>query len=234
MFRRSLCLTFLAAWLASTTASANFFFYDQPTAATGKFEWDVFDFLGVVGFPGPHAPDVGATGTGTATITATTVGSGFPAPAVTSINNLYAGARIGKYTTSITGAAAAGAQTTVVMQIAALGTINPATLLLGGAAPTEYVDRGVSPGGVNYYWAEWQVAGNSSLTATADGGHPHFSLAGVELAYFNQASVFNALTPPPIPEPSAAALAGAAIAGAAVIRRRRARSLTPRAGTEGR
>jgi hypothetical protein len=234
MFRRSLYLTFLAFWLASSTASANFFFYDQPTPATGKFEWDVFDLLGVVGFPGPHPPDVGAAGTGTAAITATAVGSAFPGPAVTSINNLYAGARIGKYTTSVTGAATAGAETTVVMQIAALGTINPASLLLGGAAPTEYVDRGISPGGVNYYWAEWQVGANASLTATFDGGHPHFSLAGVEAAYFNGPNVFDALTPPPIPEPSAAALAGAAGAGIAAIRRRRARSRTPRAGTAGR
>jgi hypothetical protein len=223
MISRAALAAALLAVIAIPSASANSLYTDQPATPTGHFEWDVFDLLGEVGFAGPHAPDVSATGIGTASLTATAAGADFPPPGITSTNNLYTGARIGSFNTNLIGAEDSAAQTTFVLQIAAFGDIAASSLLLGNAAPpTALVDRGAAPGGLHYYWAEWQAAAASSLNVTFMGGHPHFSLAGIQLDYYNGTTPYDAVAPSPVPEPAALALAGFGIAGIGLRRRRRA------------
>jgi hypothetical protein len=205
----------------STTASANALFTDQPAAPTGHFEWDVFDLLGEIGYAGPHAPDIAATGIGTASLTASAAGMGFPAPAVTTTNNLYMGARTGTFNTGLQGSEASAAQTTLVFQIAAFGNIAASSLMLDGStAPLEFIDRGVAPGGLHYYWAEWQAPAASSFSLAFMGGHPHFSLGGVQLDYYNGSTALDAVAPSLVPEPAALSLVGVGVAGVELLRRR--------------
>lgn len=218
-------LAAVSALLAASAADANVHFTNQATPSTGAFEWDAFDLLGVVGFAGPHAPDVTATGIGAAEMTATAAPFPFPPaspphPIVTSTNNLYTGMNIGTFTIDLT-SAAADARSTVVLQLAVAGTpADPASLIMAGpGAPTEFIDRGVAVDGLSYFWAEWQTAGAANLAIEFSGG-PHLALSGAKLDYYNGPAVFDAVAPGAVPEPASLALAVLAGLGVAAARRR--------------
>ncbi len=209
-------------------------FTEQPIAATGVFYWD--EFSAAAGFAGPHAPDVVSSGVGSAALSSMGVPQpmdGPPFGLVTGTQNLYTGGTIGHWDIDLAGLSTAEANTTVVLQLAALGTIDPASFLLDGAAPTTFVDRRVAPGVIHnidgaqapsdtsYYWAEWHVPPAAEYTLEFSGADTHRSLTGARVDYFNTADVFDALAASAVPEPSSIALVGLAIASFMVVGLRR-------------
>jgi len=214
------------AWAAGTTqaqvfpTNPNLLLTDSLTAPSGSFEWD--NFSGVA--TGPHAPDVISTGAGTADLSLTFAAQPFdgpPTPLVTSTSNVYAGGTLVDFTAGVDGALTSGAFTTVVAQIATLGTAFD-DFLLNGLAPTEFVDRGTqadvehgefnAPFDTNYYWAEWQLDDAevvSTLDFTFGNTVTHQSLTQVRIDYVNSSTLIDAATPTLIPEPASIVLLGA-------------------------
>ncbi|MEM9415756.1 MAG: PEP-CTERM sorting domain-containing protein [Planctomycetota bacterium] len=221
--------------LAASTATAQIttdpYLFEAPSfgAADGTFEWDTL--AGSVFAPFGTDPGL-SSGTGTGTLDASDFTAqpmdGPPVPLITSTMNLYSGGTVVDFDVDLAGMDNTEAQTTVVLQIAVLGALEG--FLLNGAAPTEFLDRGVaadvehglaaSPFDTTYYWAEWQIATTDSVTIEFNNVATHTSLAAVRVDYINDASVIDATAPAQVPEPSGLALllGGAALCG---IRRRR-------------
>ncbi len=210
----------LAITLASTAAAqvtTNPQLFEAPlTDPAGTFHWDTF----TGSFPGPHAPDVTATGTGSASISA----DGFvpqpmdgpPFGLVTSTSNLYSGGTAGTYTLDLTGLDDDADHTTVVLQLAYLPGNGPLSdFALDGLEPTELVDRGVmprvehglsaAPFDTTFLWLEWQLDAADSYQITFD-SLQHTSLASVRLDYVNADTVIDAAAPGPVPEPASLTL----------------------------
>jgi hypothetical protein len=216
----------LFACLPLSAAHANTLFTDQATQTTGSFEWDNFVSTTnpVSDYSALHAPNL-SSGAGAATVKGGVVPPPtFAPPAQVATGSLYTGSSKGRFTTALSGASTTEANTTVVLQIAfeAAGnnSIVNSTLLMNGAAPTEFVDRGIG-GGFHYYWAEWQLPAAASYNALFDTAANHSALAGVQLDYFNGATAFDAVAPGNVPEPTTLAIAGLGMLGVVAIRRRR-------------
>lgn len=227
------CAAALLGHVAQAQVTTDPYLFEAPSfgAADGTFEWDTF----VGAFAGPHATDVGTTGTGSASLDVIELTpdltDGPPFGILTSSSNLYSGGNTGTYGIDLTGLDASEAFTTVVLQIAYIPGSGPfaATLQLDGVDTTQVVDRGIadgvlhglvqSPNDTAYLWAEWQVAAGSDYTLTFDTVN-HTNLAAVRIDYVNSGSVVDAIAPSAVPEPSALALllGGAALCG---VRRRR-------------
>lgn len=203
-------------------------FTDQASVITGQFEWD--EFVNPVG--GPHSPDVASTG-GSGSISASSMTPGGFGPLITSTENIYVGTKVVDFDVDLSGLTTADANTTVVLQLSALGPL--AGILLDGNAPTEFVDRGVkpavlhnidatpSPFDTNFYWAEWQVPASSTYQIEFSSTIPHMSLTQVRVDYFNAASPYDAVAPgtvTPVPEPTSLALLGLGL-GSTLLRRKR-------------
>ena len=149
----------------------------------------------------------------------------FAPPAQVATGSLYTGSSKGRFTTALSSASTIEANTTVVAQIAfeAVGnnSIVDSTLLLNGVAPVEFVDRGVA-GDFHYYWAEWQLPAAADYTALFDTAANHSALAGVQLDYYNAATMFDAVAAAPIPEPAALTVAAIGLLSVTALRRRHA------------
>ncbi len=217
----------LLACLPLSTARANTLFTDQATPATGSFEWDNFTVTtnAVSDYSALHAPN-SSSGVGAATVKGGVVPPPtFAPPAQVATGSLYTGSSKGRFTTALNSASTTEANATVVLQIAfeAAGnnSITNSTLLLNGAAPTEFVDRGLG-GGFRYYWAEWQLPAAAAYTALFDTAANHSALAGVQLDYYNAATPFDAVAAAPIPEPAALTVAAIGLMGVTALRRRQA------------
>jgi hypothetical protein len=223
----------------SQTARANSQFVDLPSP-TGVYEWNLFDPQGLVGFPGPHAPDV--RGSNDANITALQTvyfGPISPGPGappvdlraqVTSGFDLYTGNGLSTQTVNLTNAATAEANTTLVLQLAIANsaTLTKEDLKLGGTTtPTDFLVLGLyddSPGTTvletKYIWAKWDTTAAASYAVSVP-GHPHFTLRGAQLEYVNSASVASVPRPAFIPEPGSMSLAAMSLLGLACWARRR-------------
>lgn len=216
-----------AMFAVANVGSANTLFSDQAVSSTGSFEWDNFvvTTTAVADYSASHAPNL-SSGTGVATVKGGVVPPpSFMPPAQVATGSLYTGSSKGRFTTSLTSATTTDANTTLVLQLAleTAGTndITTSTLLVNGAAPTEFVDRGTQ-GGYRYYWAEWQLPAAAAYTAMFDTAGAHAALAGVQLDYYNGATAFNAVAPAIVPEPATLAMAGLGLCGLAALRRRMA------------
>lgn len=216
-----------AMFAVANVGSANTLFTDQAVSSTGSFEWDNFvsTTSPTADFSASHLPNL-SSGAGAAIVKGGVVPPpGFMPPAQVATGSLYTGSSKGRFTTSLTSATTTDANTTVVLQLAleTAGTndIATSTLLVNGAAPAEFVDRGVS-GGFRYYWAEWQLPAAAAYTAMFDTTGNHAALAGVQLDYFNGATAFNAVAPAIVPEPATMVMAGLGLCGIAALRRRMA------------
>ncbi len=217
--------------------SSPYFFSDQPIAATGQFEWDEF----VASFPpgptaalGPHAADVANFG-GTGTLDALDITvdpfDGPPFPLITGTENIYAGGTIVDFDVELSGLDTINPFTTVVLQLAFIGEADSASVLLDGAAPSTFVDRGVATVAhdtdnsnasfdTNFYWAEWQVAADSDYLLEFANAANHTSLAQVRADYFNTAAPFTAVAASTVPEPTTATLLALMFSGLATVRNR--------------
>jgi hypothetical protein len=216
-----------ATFAVVNVGSANTLFTDQAVPSTGSFEWDNFvsTTTPTADFSASHLPNL-SSGVGAATVKGGVVPPpGFMPPAQVATGSLYTGSSKGRFTTSLASATTTDPNTTLILQLALEtgGTtdIATSTLLVNGAAPAEFVDRGVS-GGFRYYWAEWQLPAAAAYTAMFDTVGQHVALAGVQLDYFNGAATFNAVAPAVIPEPATLAMAGLGLCGLAALRRRMA------------
>jgi hypothetical protein len=156
---------------------------------------------------------------------------GPPFALVTSTNNIYTGGTITDFNVALSNLDDSLASTTVVMQVAAIGSFGG--FELDGLTPIEFVDRGVAAdiqhgaGGelfdTRFYWAEWQINATDELALTFANTVTHQSLAGIRVDYFNSVSPFNAdaaASVTAVPEPSSLAVLGLFV-GAASLRRRR-------------
>lgn len=215
----------LIACLPLSAAHANTLFTDQATPATGSFEWDNFISTTnpVSDYSALHAPNL-SSGIGAATVKGGVVPPPtFAPPAQVATGSLYTGSSKGRFTTALSSASTIEANTTVVAQIAfeAAGnnSILNSTLLLNGAAPVEFVDRGLA-GGFHYYWAEWQLPAAADYTALFDTAANHSALAGVQIDYYNAATTFDAVAAAPIPEPATLTVAAIGLLGVTSLRRR--------------
>lgn len=207
---------------------------DSLASPSGSFEWD--NFTGPV--TGSFSPDVISAGTGTADLSLTFTPQPFDGPPtalITSTSNIYAGGTLVDYTAGIDGAANSEAFTTVVAQVATLGT-EFSDFLLNGLAPTEFVDRGIradvlqgefgAPFDVSYLWFEWQLSDtdvSDSLDFTFGNTVTHQSLTQVRIDYVNSDTLINATTPSAVPEPASVFLLGI---GAVLMHKRRRRAFS--------
>jgi hypothetical protein len=212
-------LSAVIALLSYASARANTEFVDLPSP-TGKFEWNVF----MTPYAGPHAPDVGSAGVGSASLTVNN-----PSPTgglVTGGNDLYSGfsPTTAKHVFSLSGAATANAITTLALQLAispAGNAVIPGSFLLWGTtAPTQFVHRGVAPGGSRYYWALWETPAAASYSVEFS-APDSLSLRGAQLDYVNSTSSLNVAAPSQLPEPASAAIAASACGALALFARRR-------------
>lgn len=227
------CCLLTAGVAQAALTTSPYAFTTQPTTATGHLEWD--EFSGANAFT-PKSPDVAALGgAGSLTIQAFAQSGppgGPPVPVLTSTQNIYTSSFIADFQAALSGLSTAEAFTTVVVQVASAEPLDPATFLLDGVAPTQFVDRGVirgvlhntdngggAPFDTSYYWAEWQVAAEADYVLRFSNLVPHTSLAQVRVDAFNVATAFDAVAAQPVPEPVAWASVLAALAPA--VRRRR-------------
>ncbi|TWT90535.1 hypothetical protein Mal64_09270 [Pseudobythopirellula maris] len=213
---------------------------EEPTASTGHFEWD--EFGGSVF--APFAPDAASTGAGSAALSAADFtaqpmdGPGFAL--VTSTDNVYAGGTLIDWDLNLSGLDTTEADTTVVLQVAAThgsggqGGIDPASVLLDGAAPTTFIDRGLAPGVLSnidegpgspndtfFYWAEWRVAADADYLVEFSHLGTHTSFTQVRVDYFNTDGAYVAATPSQVPEPTALAMIGLGCCGCLAANRSR-------------
>lgn len=234
------CFLSIFAVLASTVlANAGietdpYLFEDSlGVTPTGQFDWDEF---GGTGAPvtGTHSPDGGSAGIGAAALDMTFTAQpqdGPPFALLTSTDNIYAGGTLMEFDLNLSGLDTTEASTTVVLQIATLGPLDPASVLLDGAAPTEFVFRGTKPDVVHdtdetnsafdtsYYWAEWQVAADTDYLIEFSHLFTHTSFTGARADYLNSATPFNAQSPSIVPEPASLGLMTTAML--VLLRRRR-------------
>jgi hypothetical protein len=227
---RAFLVAAIVSLTISSAATANIYFTDQAQPATGTFEWDQFAGSS---FTSAHVPDVRNLGAGTATLAGgiTTIGFAPPPMVVPGVRDLYSGSAITFFTAKIDPAIDADDFTTVVLQFTVdpLADVVPSSILMNGASPTELVDRGVGLDDLHYYWAEWQVAATTPLSATF---HPvrtpqgdHFVLYGAQLDYYNGAAAFDAVAGHAIPEPATMAMAGLGLVGIVISGRRRSMAI---------
>lgn len=199
-----LCL--LGGYVAADVDTDPYLFSDQSIEPTGQFEWDEFEGS----HNGPHAADVASTGVGNSELVVTgelNPGDGPPFGVLTSTGNLYSGGTFGTYNFSLSEASASEAFTSVVLQIAALGSLDTSTLLLDDMEPIELVDRGIrfdvvhdsdakmSEFDTRYYWAEWQVEPKANYDLSVTGAHTHLSFAAARVDYFQTPELFDAVAP---------------------------------------
>lgn len=229
--KRLACLALAALMLPAVAAHANNHFTSQAIPATGSFDWHTFTGA----YANAHVPNT-STGVGAATLTglpSLPPGPPFPFPQIDG-GSLYTGAQIGQFPVALSGASTSGGVfTTVVLQIAldsGGNLLNESSVLLDGAAPTSFINRGVAIDDLHYYWASWEVAANAAYGATFSGQAPHVALSGARLDYYNGATAFSAAVPAEVPEPSSLALAGLGLSAAAMgaAKRRRAAASSQR------
>ena len=212
-------------------------FSDQAIAATGSFEWD--EMAGSVNFGTASgtvdSADVSEFGGNAALGFTYTINpmDGPPFPVFTSTENIYAGGTFVDYAANFTSLDTTNANTTVVAQFGVVGFYDPASFLLDGNAATDVFFRGTvkdvlhnidnGSGGVafdvNYFWAEWQVGADADYTLSF-GSNPHQSLAQLRVDYYNTATVFDAIRPSTVPEPTSMLVLGF-VGSLATLRRRR-------------
>ncbi len=217
--------------------TSDYFFSDQPIAATGHFEWDEF----LASFPpgpftasGPHPTDVvgfGGVGLLDAFDYTAQPFDGPPFPLITATENIYAGGTIIDFDVELTGLSTANSFTTVVLQISSVGGIDPSSVLLDGVAPSTLVDRSTTGVfhdtdganalfGTTFYWAEWQVPPDADYTVEFANALTHTSLAQARVEYFNTEIPFTATAPGTVPEPAATGLLLTGLIGASLTARR--------------
>jgi prepilin-type N-terminal cleavage/methylation domain-containing protein len=183
-----------------------YLFAGQLPAPTGRFEWDEFEGS----YVGPHSADAGLQGQGSGQLTV----SGTPNPGdappfgvLTTTGNLYSGGTFGTLTVALSEVSTSKPFTTIVAQLATMGSLDPSSILLDDMPPIEWIDRGIrfdvvhdtdnqmSALDTRYYWAEWQVTPRDAFELSATAAHSHFSLAAVRLDHFNTATLFDAAAP---------------------------------------
>ena len=199
-----LCL--LGGYVAADVDTDPYLFSHQSIDPTGQFEWDEFEGS----HNGPHAADVASTGVGSSELVVTgelNPGDGPPFGVLTSTGNLYSGGTFGTYSFSVSEAATTEAYTSIVLQIAALGSLDTSTFLLDDMEPVEMVDRGIrfdvvhdadtkmSEFDTRYYWAEWQVEPKADYELSVTGAHTHLSFAAARVDYFQTPELFDAAAP---------------------------------------
>ncbi|MDA7951601.1 MAG: hypothetical protein MPJ24_08950, partial [Pirellulaceae bacterium] len=170
---------------------------------TGEFVWE--NFIGDGTTPGPHSPDVSASGGG-ATITASVGG-------VTGTNNLYAfGIGVPTWTFDLASFDDTKDYTSLSLQIATNGAIDINNFSLGGiTAPDEFNSLGTTAG-YDLYWVKWDgLASEDNYFIEVDGGGgTHSALSGAKVTYFNTDTPFAIEA---VPEPTTLVLSSIGILG---------------------